>query len=288
MPDLEPARAATEVEDESVVCYVHTNTPTRLRCSRCDRPICGRCAIPASVGQHCPDCVAEARRSSPKVRGVTAATAPVVTAIIVANIIVYIGQLAAPIVTARFASFPPAIADGEYYRLLTSMFLHSPSTIFHIVFNMYVLWAYGAQVEQAFGSFRFAVLYTAAGFGGSALSFAFGSCGTSSVGASGAIFGVVGALVVFLYRRRNRAFVGPYLRGLIMFVGLNLMLGFLPQIDGLAHAGGLIAGAALGAVLDEGRTRPSVPQIVGTAAVVAVAAALVVWRAAGFVCIPGS
>ncbi|MDQ4028189.1 MAG: rhomboid family intramembrane serine protease, partial [Actinomycetota bacterium] len=65
-------------ESEETYCYGHPNTPTRLRCSRCERPICGRCAIPASVGQHCPECVAEARKTAPRVRSAVAAQAPAV------------------------------------------------------------------------------------------------------------------------------------------------------------------------------------------------------------------
>src|ERR671915_1652945 len=80
----------TEVE----TCYLHPDTPTKLRCSRCDRPICGRCAIPASVGQHCPECVAEARRSAPRVKSALRATAPATFTILGINVVVFVIQQA--------------------------------------------------------------------------------------------------------------------------------------------------------------------------------------------------
>src|ERR687895_2650521 len=79
-------------EDQRAFCYGHPDTPTGLRCTRCDRPICGRCAIPASVGQHCPECVAEARRSAPKVRSALRATAPVVMTILIINVVMWLIQ----------------------------------------------------------------------------------------------------------------------------------------------------------------------------------------------------
>src|SRR5918911_3710385 len=81
-------------ETDVTYCYGHPHTPTKLRCSRCDRPICGRCAIPASVGQHCPECVAEARRSSPRVKRVNTSAAPAVYAILGINLVVFVLQLA--------------------------------------------------------------------------------------------------------------------------------------------------------------------------------------------------
>jgi membrane associated rhomboid family serine protease len=241
-------------QSEEVFCYRHPDTPTRLRCSRCDRPICGRCAAPASVGQHCPECLGEARRSAPKVRSVATATSPAVVGIIVANVIVYFIQLmAGDDFTNRFGMVPSQIQDGEWWRLFTSMFLHSPTSIFHIVFNMMVLYVYGSNVEGAFGTTRFIALYVMAGFLGSATSFAFGPQLVIGVGASGAIFGIVGVLLVYLYRRRTSTFLGQYLRGLLFFIGLNLLLGFaIANIDVLAHIGGLLAGVALGVGFDRG------------------------------------
>lgn len=281
--------APAEPLDETTYCYGHPDTPTRLRCSRCDRPICGRCAIPASVGQHCPECVAEARRGAPRVRPVLRATAPVVAGILAANVLIYLAQQIVPGVTSRFASIPLAVAEGQYYRLFTAMFLHAPGFIMHILFNMLVLWSYGPHVEQAYGSARFAVIYVLGGLAGSVASFAFGACTSASVGASGAIFGMVGALVAYLYSRRSRTFVRQHLNGLLMFIAINVVIGFvLPNIDYMAHLGGLLGGAALGFAFDPelsvgGRNRLPV-QLVAAAVMIVAGASVVAWRATNFSC----
>jgi membrane associated rhomboid family serine protease len=275
-------------ESEETYCYGHPDTPTKLRCSRCDRPICGRCAIPASVGQHCPECVAEARRSRPKVRTALAANAPAVLVLLVTNVVVYIGQqlLGFDAVTGRFAQVPGAIVDGEWYRLVTAMFLHAPNVVLHLLFNMYVLYVYGPHVEQAFGTPRFLVLYLGSGFVASAASFAFGPCNAIGVGASGAIFGVAGALLVFTHNRRRQQFMANFQRSLLIFIGLNLVLGFaIAGIDNVAHIGGLLAGGAIGAGFDRPSERTALgPQLATAALIIGIGLALVIWRSATFSC----
>lgn len=264
-------------ETEETYCYAHPKTPTRLRCTRCDRPICGRCAIPASVGQHCPECVAEARRSAPKVRTAMAANAPVVMTILIITIGFFFATQASPRLQFRLSMFPPAIEDGDWWRLLTPVLVHA--NFLHIVMNMLILYIYGQNVEQTFGSARFVPIYLASGFLGSAFSYAFGS-GAPSVGASGAIFGVVGALIVYLYKRRGSTLMGQYLNGLVAFVGINAVIGLiLPGIDVLAHLGGFVGGAALGFGFDrKSGPRASAPggvQVATTLAVVALGVILV-------------
>jgi membrane associated rhomboid family serine protease len=241
--------------------------------------------VPASVGQHCVWCVAEAKKSAPKVKTAMQANSPAVLTIIGICIVVYILEAISPSIVVRFASRPLWIADGEWYRLLTPIFLHAPLGaqlgILHILFNMYILRIYGPQVEEAFGSARFVVLFLVTGFLGSVASYAFGACNTLGVGASGAIFGIVGVLLVLLYNRRTSSFVADYMRSLLFFIGINLVFGFaVAGIDNLAHIGGLVSGVALGWGFDG-----SAPgdQSVGrqaatTLAVVAIGVALVVWR----------
>ncbi|HVM36382.1 MAG TPA: rhomboid family intramembrane serine protease [Actinomycetota bacterium] len=268
-------------------CYGHPKTPTKLRCTRCDRPICGRCAIPASVGQHCPECVAEARRSAPKVRTVMAKTAPVAMTLLAINGIVFAGQMLVPGLTNALVMDPVQIAgQGEWWRLLTSIVLHSPTQFFHILFNSLVLWIYGPQLEGALGHVRFGIVYLVAGFAANAASYAFGNC-ASSLGASGAIFGIVGALLVFLYRRRSSQAAAQILSGMLVFVGFNLLLGFAVRgIDNFAHLGGLVSGAALGLGLDTGssRTPPLAAQLLTAIIVGGAAMALILWRTANFSC----
>ena len=245
--------------DEQTYCYAHRNTPTRLRCSRCDRPICGRCAIPASVGQHCPECVAEARRSAPKVRSAIRATAPAVVVLLCITIGMYVLQNLDFSVTARLALIPRAVADGEWWRLLTSMFLHATEGrfgIMHIAFNMLALFIYGPYVEKAFGHVRFVSMYLLTGFFAAAASYAFGPVNKIALGASGAIFGLIGILIAYAYRRRTSAFIRGFLQSLLIILAINLYIGFTsPFIDNYAHIGGLVAGQALGYGLDQQQQR---------------------------------
>jgi rhomboid protease GluP len=165
------------------------------------------------------------------------------------------------------------------------MLLHA--NLLHILLNCYVFWIYGPELERPLGTVRFVATYVISGFIGGAASYSFGSCASLGVGASGAIFGVVGALIVYLYRRRNSASADYFFRGLIGFVVLNMIISFvLPQIDIWAHIGGLVGGIAMGLVFDQHkRARPDIAwQAINTLAVVAAGVALVVWRTSTFTC----
>lgn len=269
----------TTAPEETEYCYGHPKTPTKLHCSRCDRPICGRCAIPASVGQHCPECVAEARKSAPKVRSAMMATSPVVTTILALNVIVFIGQQLFPEITEKLIMDPFLIIGGEYWRLITPVFLHAG--VLHIFMNSYILYSLGPNVEEAFGSVRFALMYLATGFLATAASFALPP-EVRSLGASGAVFGMAGVLLVYLYRRRKSAFVAQYLRSIMVFIGINLAFGFLvPGIDNVAHIGGLIGGIILGAGFDREDQLKSITGVVALLVVAAAGAFLVVLRIGG-------
>lgn len=266
-------------QDDQLYCYGHPNEPTRLRCSRCERPICGRCAIPASVGQHCPECVAEARRSAPKVRTAMQATAPATMVIIGIIVFVYVLQiLLGGEVVGTLALSPSLIDAGEWWRLLSPILVHGSPL--HLFLNMYILFLYGPNVEQAFGSVRFVLMFLLSGLMGSAFSYAFPP-DNPSVGASGAIFGVVGILVVYLFKRRRAQFISHYLRGMTFFIVANLIFGFLfPGIDNFAHIGGLVGGALLGLGFDRGQgseAQSSAPVQVATAAAVFLLAAALVF-----------
>ena len=144
------------------------------------------------------------------------------------------------------AMYGPFIANGEYWRLFTAMFLHVGLT--HLAVNSIGLFILGVQVERLFGHYRFAAIYVLAGLSGSVASFAFNSIGIAA-GASGAIFGVLGALVAFFVVRRNM--MGEMgrqtLTGLLVLVAINLFFGLAtPGIDNFAHMGGFVAGFALG------------------------------------------
>jgi rhomboid protease GluP len=134
------------------------------------------------------------------------------------------------------------IVQGQYWRLLTPMFLHGG--LLHIGFNSYALYLLGPQIERSFGSLRFLMVYFTAGLAGSIASFALTPA--PSVGASGAIFGLLGAFLPYLYR--NREYISNTrgrIQQIAMLLGINLLIGLQPGIDNWAHLGGLIGGAGL-------------------------------------------
>jgi rhomboid protease GluP len=178
---------------------------------------------------------------------------PTTFGLIGVTVLVFIGQVVVTNLTGRdlVAQFGMkengAIAAGEIWRLITPVFVHAG--IPHIFVNMYSLYALGPAVERIFGSQRMLVIYLLSGISGVILSFGFSP--HASVGASGAIFGLLGALGTFIYRHRDR--LGPVgrlqLRQIVMVTLLNLGLGLLPMVDNWGHLGGLLAGIALTWVL---------------------------------------
>lgn len=146
------------------------------------------------------------------------------------------------------AKINSAIAAGEYYRLVTAMFLHGGWL--HIAFNAYALYALGPEAERIYGTARFLALYFIAGIAGSVTSYALNP--NPAVGASGAIFGLIGGLAAFYYI--SRQLLGDVSRqqlgSLITVIMINLFIGFSsPVIDNAAHIGGLFGGAAAGLLL---------------------------------------
>ena len=268
--DISPSETAPgqTLEETTEYCYGHPKTPTKLHCTRCDRPICGRCAIPASVGQHCPECVAEARRSAPKVRTALRANAPAVYTILGINIGMFLLQQFIPGLTNALVLDPFQISRGEWYRLLSPMVIHAG--VLHVGLNSYVLYIFGPNVEQAFGTVRFVVMYVVAGLMGSALSFAIPP-DQGSLGASGAVFGIAGVLLVYLYKRRRSTFIGPYLRNITFFIVINLVLGLTvlrSAVDNWAHIGGLVGGILLGIGFDQ--RKESAAPLLGAAMTISV------------------
>jgi rhomboid protease GluP len=149
------------------------------------------------------------------------------------------------------ANFGPATTDGEWWRLATAMFLHFGPM--HLVMNMLALWDSGRLVERWFGTVRFVALYLASGLAGNLLSLVIQGDRAVSGGASGAIFGIYGALLVFLLSERKRLHAGEFrwmFWGAAAFAIFALAFGFLiPGIDNAAHLGGLLAGMGVGFVL---------------------------------------
>jgi len=209
--------------------------------------------VPASVGFQCPECVAEGSKSvrQPKTvygGNVNRGGMDVTRGLIGINVAAFIltavngaGVLAGngtSSVYDRFALQPAHVADGEWYRLITSMFLHFG--ILHIAFNMWALLVIGTPLEQMLGRLRYVLLYFLSGIGGGLLSMALGPINETAAGASGAVFGLFGAFYVITRRRGMET--GPIL-GLI---AINLVFSFtFSGIDWRGHVGGLIVGAAV-------------------------------------------
>ena len=146
----------------------------------------------------------------------------------------------------NYSVWGPAIREGQYYRLLTGIFLHGG--ILHLLFNCYALYVIGAQVENFLGRIKFLIIYLVAGISGALFSVIFGG-NFASIGASGAIFGLMGALVYFGYH--YRVYLGTVVKSqIIPLIVLNLLLGFcVSGIDNFAHIGGLIGGTLISIAL---------------------------------------
>ena len=251
-------------------CYRHPGVGTGVHCTRCNRPICPDCMIPAPVGYQCPECVGRSKREFAKgsgrravVAGARRTTVSVTKILIALNFAAFALELVVggagslltgptPEQLARLGGSIPyfqlpsgavaGIATGEYWRLITSMFLHAG--IIHIALNMYGLWLFGRVLEDELGSMKMLAVYLISGLAGGAFSYAFGP-GAVGVGASGAIYGLLGAFVAYNYRRRHMRFYRARLQAIMPWVFLNLFLSFqIKVIDWRAHVGGLVVGAA--------------------------------------------
>ena len=275
------------------VCYRHPDVQTRVHCTRCDRPICPDCMIPAPVGHQCPECVEQARRdfrSGPgrALRGGVSATNALLVAIAIPFVIeVILGgpqalfNPSAEILFDMGAMQPIAVADGQFWRLFTAMFLHAG--LLHVALNAYFFWLFGRMVEASFGRTWMVLIYVVAGFLASVASYAFGPVTTLAVGASGAISGVFGAFIAYNYRRRQHAMNAANLRLALTVIVLNAVIAIgYSSIDWRAHVGGLVAGFALGYLADSsGPARQrAVVRFAGVATLVVIGIALVLWRTA--------
>ncbi len=265
-------------------CFLHPDRETYVRCTRCERPICPDCMTSAAVGFQCPECVREGAASVREVRTVTGGRVPrtdglVTKAIVMITGAVFVLQLVTGgvngSITRTLELVGVEVAAGEYYRLLTVMVVHAG--ILHFVLNMYALWIMGPTLERWLGHLRFATVYLLSGFAGGVASYLFNSPLQPSVGASGAIFGVFGAMLV-VARRMNYD-----VRGLAALILINLLFPvFFPgAIDWRAHLGGLAAGLVVGAIFAYAPAAVRTPvAVVGSLLVVIVCLVLVAQRTA--------
>ena len=267
-------------------CYRHPNRQSFVLCQRCGRTICPECQTPAAVGVHCPECVREARQSTPRQRPavVTAlrrtrmTDAPVVTyAIIAICVLVFIAEAATGLLTGPGSSVESALlyyaplTASQPWRMITTLFVHA--SVLHILFNMFSMFILGRQLEPLVGRARFAALFLLSGVGGS-VAVLLTSPATPVVGASGAIFGLFGAYFVIARH------LGANATQLIIVIAINLGIGFVvPGIAWQAHVGGLVIGALVALIFL--RTRARQQRIVQLVLVAAVTVLLIVLTVVG-------
>ncbi len=244
-------------------CYRHPDRVSFVMCQRCLRTVCHECQTPGAVGVVCPECMKQQKGSrtpaqkkaerrwrggSARMSPVTSRT-PVTFGIMAVTIVAYVIAMIPGVELQNLLAYHPLAIYQEPWRLVTVSLTHSSQSIFHIAFNMLALWMIGRTLEPLIGKWRFGALYVIATIGGSA-AVSLLAPGSWVVGASGAIFGLMGALVVIARR------LGGDITSMLVVLGINFAFGlFAGGISWQAHLGGLIAGAIVGFIYYKTRER---------------------------------
>lgn len=284
----------TEPTAAAPVCYRHTDRETWIRCQRCENPICPDCMTPAAVGFQCPTCVKDGAKSTRTGRlpygGERSANPALTSLILIAiNIAVWVMIRAdgeaqevrqalwllpqSPDLGNGFRPFD-SVAGGEYWQVLTSAFAHIDTV--HIAFNMVALYFLGPHLEAVLGRVRFLALYLVSALTGSAAVMLLSTATTPTLGASGAIFGLLGALIIVAIKIRGDV------QQLFIWLGINVVYTFVgSNISWQGHLGGLVGGALIAAIIVYSpKERRPVFQWSGIAAVAILTIALIAARAA--------
>jgi membrane associated rhomboid family serine protease len=274
-------------------CYRHPDREAYIKCQRCGRVICPDCMRDSAVGFQCPECVKEGTRATRSGRtaygGLRPSNAGITSMVIIGiNIAVWVAILATGGRESRLldylalrpnglcfvpgqggfevpsaqcdalgGTFYPGVADGAYWQLLTSAFTHLE--VWHIGFNMLALWVLGPQLELAIGRRRFIALYLLSALAGSTLVYWASAEYGLTLGASGAVFGLMGALLVIAYKVKGEV------QQILIWIGINAVLTFtIANISWQGHLGGFMGGAAIAGILVYSpRQRRSQYQVVG-------------------------
>ncbi len=299
---------AGSVPDAPPVCYRHTDRETWIRCQRCSRPICPDCMRSAAVGFQCPNCVKEGAKSTRQAKtpyGGTRVGDPRLTTFVLIglNVLVWLALQApsgrgdrlldrlallpagrcltnvGPIpnegtCTSAGLDFVQGVSNGAWWQVVTSEFTHVQ--ILHIGLNMLALYFLGPVLENVLGRWRFLAVYLVSGLAGSAAVMWFSAEYGQTIGASGAIFGLMGALAVMALKVRGQV------QSVLTWIALNLVLTFtISGISWQGHIGGLVGGVAIGtAMIYAPRAHRSVVQWSATGAVLAISVAMIAARVA--------
>lgn len=277
------AMSTPQLPADAPTCYRHSDRQTYLHCTRCERPICGDCMRSAAVGHQCVQCVEEGAKSVRAVRTQFGGRErksgrPVVTyGLIAANVVVFVLEMAVNGLQSDFALWPPAVADGQYYRLVTSAFMHYGPT--HLLMNMWGLAVVGPPLEMLLGRLRFGALYTLCGLGGSVLVYLVSPLNSATAGASGALFGLFAAMFVVGKR------LSYDVRWVVITIVINLVYTFVAPavssqlVSWQGHIGGLVTGAAVtAAFVYPPKERRNQVQALTTAVTLVIFVALIWWR----------
>lgn len=254
---------------QETTCWWHPKRTTGLRCARCGRYACSECLHEAPVGYQCDECVREARRYAKQqatvhrragfgqrtVAGAIARERVVVTPTLIAlNVLVYVvtavqarnpvdNYSSSPLFAQWFLAPPSVAVAGQWWRLITSGFLHFGPI--HLGANMLALWFVGRDLERLLGWWRFAALYGLSLLGGSVSVYLFDDIARTTAGASGAVYGILGGVLVAVLRMRLNP--GPVLATIAFNLAISISLA--SQISLLGHVGGLVVGVLVTAAL---------------------------------------
>ncbi len=255
-------------------CYRHPNRETGVSCSNCGKPICPDCMTATPVGMRCPDC----SRQRTQTRSLQSlAVDPIATYVLIAlNVLIFFGVASSPgaendltlFASGRFVFGGPlhGVAEGEYWRLISTGFLHVE--YWHVGLNMLALYWLGRMIEPALGHARFVAIYLTSLLTGSLLVLIL-QPNIETLGASGAVYGLLGAAIVMA---RNRD-IDLIQSGLLPILGLNFVITLLFGFSLAAHVGGLVGGLVVTFVVEElaKRRRTSTVPAVAFCALVSVA-----------------
>ena len=250
-------------------------------CKQCGTPLFSYAA--GDQQEYCPSCLTKIREQE---RQVSTAELfrrfPITTGLIAINVLVFVIMVlngVSPIeptteqILRWGAQYGPLTLNGDWWRLFSSMFLHNG--VIHLGLNMWCLWNLGLLAESLYGRWTFLAIYLATGIGADIFSLSWDALRISA-GASGAIFGLAGALITGLYFARlavPRSQLAGMIRSVVIFAGLNLAIGFgIKIIDNMAHLGGLVTGLAVGLAMAPVLSRPREQRQTGKLAVITITA----------------
>ena len=245
-------------------CYQHPDRLAGAVCRSCGKPICSDCMVEAPVGWQCRKCVRRSARSTPVISYrpgtgglVRPGNAPVTLALIAVNIVLYVVASSSANFAFHSYEIPLLIQQGQWYRLFSSFFV--TNDFLDIALNMFSLYIIGRLVEPALEKWRYLAVYLLSGLGGSVATYLLGKLVEASAGASGAIFGLIGAYFVLARRARLNT------SGIVALIAINLVFDFTYSgINWLAHLGGLAVGAAVAAGFAAGGRQHKTASTVGT------------------------